>query len=108
MISKTTDTLKCFEILDRKGFNVPLYDFKAYANGCNIVGQQNCHNIVEPKMLRPFAWNRNNVALVAYSLKPVKRLVQQVLTFLLFCNRRSVAQFMLRLFAQNHNNLLTS
>ena len=52
---------------------------------------------VGPNMLRPFAWNHNNVgtvllALVAYSLKPVKLLAQQVPTFLLFCDRRSLAQ----------------
>ena len=32
------------------------------------------------------------LALVAYSLKQVKLLAQQVLIFLLFCDRRSVAQ----------------
>ena len=32
------------------------------------------------------------LALVAYSLKPVKLLAQQVQTFLLFCDRRSIAQ----------------
>ena len=32
------------------------------------------------------------LALVAYSLKPIKLLAQQVPTFLLFCDRRSVAQ----------------
>ena len=32
------------------------------------------------------------LGLVAYSLKPVKLLAQQVPTFLLFCDRRSVAQ----------------
>ena len=33
-------------------------------------------NIVGPNMLRLFAWNQNNVGIVAYSLKPVKLLGQ--------------------------------
>ena len=41
--------------------------------------RQNCwpstRNIVGPVMLRPFAWNHNNVCIVAYGLKPVKLLV---------------------------------
>ena len=60
---------------------------KPRANGCNIVGRY---------MLRPFAhpvvccWMSLHVA--AQSLKPVKLLSQQLRTFLLFRNRRSVAQ----------------
>ena len=60
---------------------------KPRANGRNIVGRY---------MLRPFAhpvvscWMLLHV--VAQSLKPVKLLSQQLPTFLLFRNRRSVAQ----------------
>ena len=60
---------------------------KPCANGRNIVG---CY------MLRPFAhhvaccWMLLRV--VAQSLKPVKLFSQQLPTFLLFCDRRSVAQ----------------
>ena len=60
---------------------------KPRANGRNIVG---CY------MLRPFAhpvaccWMLLRV--VAQSLKPVKLFSQQLPTFLLFCDRRSVAQ----------------
>ena len=53
---------------------------KPRANGRNIVG---CY------MLRPFA---HPVHVVAQSLKPVKLFSQQLPTFLLFCDRRSVAQ----------------
>ena len=60
---------------------------KPRANGRNIVGRY---------MLRPFAhavvccWMLLHV--VAQSLKPVKLLSQQLPTFLLFRNRRSVVQ----------------
>ena len=53
----------------------------------------------EPNMLHLFARNHNDVGtcwhlltLVAYSLKPVNLLAQQVPTFLFFCDRRSVAR----------------
>ena len=64
-----------------------LWCLKPRANGCNIVG---CY------MLRPFAhpvaccWMLLRV--VPQSLKPVKLFSQQLPTFLLFRDRRSVAQ----------------
>ena len=55
--------------------------FKTRANGRNIVGSNT---------LRPFAWNHNNIA---YSLKPVKLLAQQVPTFPLFyCSEKRWAR----------------
>ena len=84
------------DILARKNVHVPLKAHALLANNTqHCWAQQYCD------LLRPFAWNHNNVgtcwhllALVAYSLKPVKLLAQQVPTFpiLLFCDRRSVAQ----------------
>ena len=67
-----------------------------HANGHNIVDQQLPTLIVGCYMLRPFAhpvarcWMLLRV--VAQSLKPVKLFSQQLPTFLLFRDRRSVAQ----------------
>ena len=71
---------------------------EAHANGHNIVGQQH-PTLLGPTMLWLVAsvcmepqqcWYL--LALVAYSLKPVKLLAQQVPTFLWFCDRWRVAQ----------------
>ena len=63
------------------------YNFKAHASGPNTVGPNN----VVTCCIRLHG-STTMLALVAYSLKPVKLLAQQVPTFLLFCDRRSVAQ----------------
>ena len=69
--------------------------FKPHAIGRNFVGPTTS-NFVGCYMLRPFAhpvaccWMLLRV--VAQSLKPVKLFSQQLPTFLLFSDRRSVAQ----------------
>ena len=71
---------------------------KAHANRRNIVGQQHptlwaqhCCDLFASVCMEPQqCWHL--FVLVAHSLKPVKLLTQQVPTFLLFCDRQSVAQ----------------
>ena len=60
---------------------------KTNANGRNVVGP----NTAVTCCVRLHG-TTTMLALVACSLKPIKLLAQQVQTFLLFCDRRSVAQ----------------
>ena len=43
-------------------------------------------------LLRPFAWNHNNVGTYCVQFETGQLLARQVQTFLLFCDRRSVVQ----------------
>ena len=62
---------------------------KSYANGRNIVGQQLLLMLHVMAVCTPCCML---LGVVAQSLKPVKPLNQQLPTFLLFRDRRSVAQ----------------
>ena len=70
-------------------------------------GQQLTRNIVQgSNMLHLLYGTTTMLALDAYSLKPVKLLVQQVPTFLLFCDRQlKCSATLLHPFAWNHNNV---
>ena len=77
----------------------------AHANGRNIAGQQH-PTILGPTCCVRLHGKTKMFALVAYSLKPVKRLAHKIPTFLLFCDRRlKRSATMLRPFAWNHNNV---
>ena len=70
-----------------------LTGFKLYATSVNKC--QHCCGSMQTDATSDNIVGPNNVGSVCmglYSLKPVKLLAQQVPTFLLFCDRRSVAQ----------------
>ena len=65
--------------------------FTVHANGRKTVDQRHA-TLLGPTCCVRLHGTTTMLALVVYSLKPLKLLAKQVPTFLLFCDRRSVAQ----------------